>query len=400
MHKPLAEFADIFYGKSPSEVLDEEGLVPVFGTGGTYAKAVRALFSGPAVVLPRKGSLGSPHYSEGAFWPSDTTFAAIPKDGVDAKWLFYQLLCFELEKLNEATGVPSISRDWLAKIDIPDQRGEVPRLVRRVIEALDTQIEATEALIAKQERIRAGLMQDLFTRGVDENGELRPPREKAPDLYHETELGWLPRNWQTDCLANLSEKITSGSRDWASYYSLEGATFVRIGNLTRTRTAFRRGSLFQKVAPPKGADGFRTSLRSSDILISITADLGLVGLVPDSLGEAYINQHIAMVRLEDTELAGFTALSLLSKVGQDQFQRNNDPGAKAGLNLPTIERTLVHRAAREEALLIGEIIGHLDSEQDAVSDSLDRLHLWRVGLMQDLLTGTVSVEPLLEKEPA
>ena len=60
---------------------------------------------------------------------------------------------------------------------------------------MDVQIEATEALIAKQERLRAGLMQDLFTRGVDENGELRPPREEAPHLYHETEIGWLPKGW-------------------------------------------------------------------------------------------------------------------------------------------------------------------------------------------------------------
>ena len=61
---------------------------------------------------------------------------------------------------------------------------------------LDTQIEATEGLIAKQERVRAGLMQDLFTRGVDEHGQLRPPRDQAPHLYHQTELGWLPLGWE------------------------------------------------------------------------------------------------------------------------------------------------------------------------------------------------------------
>jgi type I restriction enzyme S subunit len=65
------------------------------------------------------------------------------------------------------------------------------------LRAIDTQIEATRALIAKQERVRAGLMQDLFTRGVDEHGQLRPSPEEAPNLYHQTELGWLPKGWGT-----------------------------------------------------------------------------------------------------------------------------------------------------------------------------------------------------------
>jgi type I restriction enzyme S subunit len=54
-------------------------------------------------------------------------------------------------------------------------------LAAEQLDAIDSQITHTEALIAKQERVRAGLMQDLFIRG--------PPREEAPELYRETELG-------------------------------------------------------------------------------------------------------------------------------------------------------------------------------------------------------------------
>ena len=77
------------------------------------------------------------------------------------------------------------------------------RAISRILRALDTQIEATEALIAKQERVRAGLMQDLFTRGINEHGQLRRPREEAPHLYYQTELGWLPKGWEAPELASL-----------------------------------------------------------------------------------------------------------------------------------------------------------------------------------------------------
>src|SRR5262245_6781358 len=107
MSEPLSSFADIYYGKSPADVVADDGDVPVYGTGGIYGKASTSLFSGPAVIIPRKGSLSSPHLSEGPFWASDTTYAAIPKRGVDACWLYYQLCQFNLESLNEATGVPS-----------------------------------------------------------------------------------------------------------------------------------------------------------------------------------------------------------------------------------------------------------------------------------------------------
>jgi type I restriction enzyme S subunit len=109
MSRCLRELADIHYGKSPSEVLTDESAIPIIGTGGVYGRALRAMYQGPAVVVPRKGSLGNPQYVDEPFWPVDTTYVVIPRSGVDAKWLYYSLAAFDLTKLNEATGVPSIS---------------------------------------------------------------------------------------------------------------------------------------------------------------------------------------------------------------------------------------------------------------------------------------------------
>jgi type I restriction enzyme S subunit len=70
------------------------------------------------------------------------------------------------------------------------------RKIATILSTIDTAIEKTEALIEKYQHIKAGLMHDLFTRGVLPNGQLRPPCEQAPELYQETAIGWIPREWK------------------------------------------------------------------------------------------------------------------------------------------------------------------------------------------------------------
>jgi type I restriction enzyme S subunit len=210
MCEALHQLADIHYGKSPAEVLDDEGEIPLFGTGGCFGRVSRPLFSGPAVIVARKGSLGTPHYSAAPFWASDTTFAVVPKPGVDARWLYHALSLFDLTRLNEATGVPSISRDWLRRIELKSELPEQRRHVAEILGTVDEVIKQTEALIAKQQQVKEGLMHDLFTRGLTPDGQLRPARAEAPDLYHETSLGWLPKEWESTTVGECLLGIDAG----------------------------------------------------------------------------------------------------------------------------------------------------------------------------------------------
>jgi type I restriction enzyme S subunit len=126
-------------------------------------------------------------------------------------------------------------------------------------------------------------------------GELN--REKAiPPLDDASVPYGLPNGWCWSRLGDLSHCVTSGSRDWAAHYSDEGAIFVRMGNLSRNSYRLRMDKV-QHVMPPSNAEGNRTRLEAGDVLISITGEVGLLGLIPDGFGEAYINQHTCLVRL-------------------------------------------------------------------------------------------------------
>ena len=129
--------------------------------------------------------------------------------------------------------------------------------------------------------------------------------------------------------------VTSGSRGWAKYYSEQGPLFLRIGNLDHGTISLKLNQV-KRVNPPKGIEGTRTRVRSSDILISITADVGMIGVIPAGLQEAYINQHIALARPVDGFSIKYLAWYLASDAGLHQFQQLQRGATKIGLGLDDI----------------------------------------------------------------
>src|SRR5690606_6351368 len=122
---------------------------------------------------------------------------------------------------------------------------------------------------------------------------------------------------------------------------------------------------------PRNADGQRTRLESGDILISITADLGILGVVPEGIGEAYINQHIALVRpILSAINPRFVGHYLASPAAQTYISKLNDAGAKAGLNLPTIRNLVTVKPPRCEQDLIATQLDEVDHRvENATAES-------------------------------
>ena len=299
----------------------------------------------------------------------------------------------DLKKLNQGTSINGIVRADLIKYSIELPPPHEQRRIAEILSTVDEAIEQTEALIAKYQQIKAGLMHDLFTRGVTPDGRLRPTYKQAPDLYKESPLGWIPKEWEVDNLSNLSHFITSGSRGWAEYYSDIGPLFLRISNLTREHINFRWDSLM-RVSLPKFTEGQRTAVLPNDILISITADLGIIGVAGDGIREAYVNQHIALVRPKvEPQVSRFLGHFLSTVLVQKQFLRLNDSGAKAGLNLPAVGKILIAKPLDDiETKRIATILDKTDQSIECHKHEVAKLRQQKQGLMQDLLTGRVRVK--------
>ena len=268
---------------------------------------------------------------------------------------------------------------------LPEQRR-----IAEILDTLDEAIRKTEQVIAKLQQMKQGLLHDLLTRGIDDNGELRDP-ERHPEQFKDSPLGRIPREWEVRRLADIAVFITSGSRGWAAFYSDTGPLFLRIGNLTREHINLRFESVMH-VRPPRGSEGKRTGVEEGDLLISITADLGIIGIAPADLGEAYVNQHVALIRLEHARAhSRWLGHYLAGRAGQRQFERLNDQGAKSGLNLPAVGWLQVALPPMLEQVRMARVLDDHDARIRQEKLTAEKLRTLKHGLMDDLLTGRVRV---------
>ncbi|MDT8385677.1 MAG: restriction endonuclease subunit S [Gammaproteobacteria bacterium] len=197
-----------------------------------------------------------------------------------------------------------------------------------------------------------------------------------------------PEGWVHTKLGKVAATVTSGSRDWAQYYSDSGAKFIRMTNLRRDGIDLNLDDLKFVDVKSDSADGKRTQLKHGDILISITAELGKIGWIPNNLGEAYINQHTALVRLKKKHSdSKFIAYLLSSKKMHNSINRLNDAGAKAGLNLQTIKSIPIVLPPIGEQAKIANILSTWDKAIEIVEKLIDNSRAQKKALMQQLLSG-------------
>lgn len=183
-------------------------------------------------------------------------------------------------------------------------------------------------------------------------------KEKPLPPISEEEIPYdLPEGWVWCRLGALTEIITSGSRDWAKFYSSSGSKFITMGNLSRGSFDLRLEKMRYVKVPQKG-EGTRTKLETWDFLISITGDVGNMGLIPENFGEAYINQHTALVRYIATLRGYFMGYYFLSPLAKEQFMEPQR-GIKNSFRLTDIQYMLVPLPPLDEQKAIVEKVNGL-----------------------------------------
>ncbi|WP_116969211.1 restriction endonuclease subunit S [Blastomonas sp. UPD001] len=305
------------------------------------------------------------------------------------------------------TGVPHVPKDLGRILELRFPEAELEQnTICNILDALDTQIEATEGLIAKQERVRAGLMQDLFTRGVDEHGQLRPPRHQAPHLYHQTELGWLPVGWKLSRLKDHSPLSGShlktgpfGSALKIEHWVDQGWPVITIGSLGEG--ILDRSELLY-VSDETAKRLWAYQLIPGDVVFSRVADVGRSVVIGQENNGWIMSSNLMRIRLDWKNIrATYLHLQLsFDAVLRNQIRRSINSGGRDVANAAILNALKFAWPLTDEQDRICEIAQTLETETEKRKAALLKLRLQKSGLMQDLLTGKVSVAPLLEQVAA
>ncbi|MBV6667811.1 restriction endonuclease subunit S [Xanthomonas euvesicatoria pv. alangii] len=285
-------------------------------------------------------------------------------------------------------------QDYLG-IEVPLADAPQQSKIAEILDTLDTAIHETEALIAKLKAVKQGLLHDLLTRGIDANGELRPPQSEAPHLYWRSSLGWIPKEWEVRLLDEVavrgsghtpSKSVSSywnGDIKWVSLADTHRLDDIYISETDKTITALGIANS-SAVLHPAG-----TVILSRDAGVGKSAVLAL---------DMAVSQHFMAWRCGD-RLKGLFLYFYLQRE-KPKFEAISVGSTIKTIGLPFFRNYKIALPSWREQDQIVECLMSMEMKQADSFTEFSKLKKLKSGLMDDLLTGRVRVTPLLDAATA
>jgi len=334
---------------------------------------------------------------------ASTGFAVLSaKDQVDAKFVLYSILSEyvtpQIETLVVGSNYPAINLNAVRGLQVLVPSFAEQTKIAEILSTLDKAIEQTEALIAKQQRIKAGLMQDLLTRGIDEHGNLR---SEQTHKFKDSSLGRIPMEWDLVPLISFASRSPDsfvngpfGSDLLASELQVEGVPVIYIRDI--------RPGLYQRVSTvhvtqTKANHLAACNVHCGDILISKVGDPPCDAALYTHQERAIITQDVIRIRPSNEVEANFLCHLLNSHVGRKAVKEIIIQGTRARVSLTEFKTLKLPKPHREEQLLIADALESVAQDIQQGQICLDKLKLLKTALMQDLLSGKKRVTSLLIK---
>ena len=416
----LGEVLPLSYGKSLVEkVRDANGNIPVYGSSGMLGRHCESLLSQPSLIVGRKGNVGSVYFSDGPCWVIDTAYFSTGSRLLHLPYFRYLLETLRLAQLDKSTAVPGLSRDDYSVVPVaipghPEQRRIVAEIEKQLT-CLDAAVAALKRVQANLKRYRASVLkaacegrlvqteaelarkegcpyetgEQLLARILKERrakweaGQLtkmlaagKPPKDndwkkkyKDPAPPDTTSLPELPEGWAWATLEQLTSLVTSGSRGWAEYYSESGPLFIRAQDINTDRLEL---NAVAHVALSAASEGTRTRVYSNDLLVTITgANVTKSALVNIELDEAYVSQHVALIRPVIENLGPYLYTWVVSPAhGRKVLEIAAYGAGKPGLNLDHLRSLVVALPPIAEQLRIQAELSTCVTVADSASSSI------------------------------
>ena len=307
----------------------------------------------------------------------------LPVKSYDSKFFYYAIMNLNIPNMGYRRHFPLFDKLSLPLPPLSEQQ----RIVERIEEFFAKLDEAKERLqeVADSFAVRkAAILHKAFM------GELTKQWRR--------ENGVSDESWEEKKGEDFFEYVTSGSRGWAKYYSDKGSIFVRMGNLNHGTIELDFSDI-QYVELPDQVEGQRSKLQKNDILISITADVGMIGLVREDM-DAYINQHVALARPKDNLYAEFLAWYFVSDVGLKQMQNKQRGATKIGLGLQDIRSIILKIPSLPEqheiVRLIDNLLARERAAQQATEQALASIDLMKKSILARAFRGELGTNKASE----
>lgn len=320
-------------------------------------------------------------------------------DTFDKNYFYYAVKSQELylKGQTSGSGIPHVDKEIFGKIEIHQFDRIEQAKISEILTTVDRAIEQTEALIAKQQRIKTGLMQDLLTRGIDEHGNLR---SEQTHQFKDSPLGRISVEWEMAPLLSFASNSPDsfvngpfGSDLLASELQAEGVPVIYIRDINPG--AYRRVSTVH-VTQAKANQLVACNVHFGDILVAKVGDPPCDAAVYTEQQRAIVTQDVIRIRSSKEVDPGFLCHLLNSHFGRNAVLGIITRGTRARVSLTEFKALKLPKPSHKEQNAVAEALESIQRDVQRREFDLSKLILLKTALMQDLLTGKKRVTALLD----
>jgi len=299
----------------------------------------------------------------------------------------YHALAFvasNLRKVAQGTTFEAVGGKDLRGLEFPDSPPHEQRRIAEILDTLDEAIRKTERVIAKLQQMKQGLLHDLLTRGIDENGELRDP-ERHPEQFKDSPLGRIPRGWEVKRVNQFSSTYAGGtpSREIATFYGGD-IPWVKSGEVNRDEILFTEETITKAALI---ASSVKWVEPETPLVAMYGATAGVVSWLKI---RATTNQAVLAFQVESAISARWLYWAL--KQATPSLLATIQGSGQPNLSKSVIERVrLLVPCDKREQEAIAHRIDEIHARMRSEDIELNKLRSFKQGLMDDLLTGRVRV---------
>lgn len=363
------------------------GDYPFFTSGDNILVHDEYLVDGEKLFLATGGKANIKFYDGKAAFSTDTY--VISSEKASTQYLYYYLLNqidFINSNLFTGSGLKHLQKNDFKKLklELPEDKPE-QTCIAQILSTADRAIAQTEALIAKYQRIKTGLMQDLLTKGIDEHGNIRSEQTHR----FKTEKGLrVPEGWEVDCLATLIKAVDAHPSHRTPPSVENGIPYLGIsdideyGNIDLKKCRKVSLSVLQE-------HNNRYQIRDGDIIFG---KIGTIG-EPKRLKawrEVTISANVILIQPHNTP--DFIFWLLNSEFMKTQVKNTIHSTTQPAFGMEKIRALIIPIPPKPEREQIEMILNKTEDNLISVRKRLYKLYSLKTGLMQDLLSGKVRVK--------
>jgi type I restriction enzyme, S subunit len=293
-----------------------------------------------------------------------------------------------------SAGQQRVQAEFFTHFRIPHIEPNEQSRIAAVLDTVDETIAATEAIITKLKQVRAGLLHDLLTRGLDEHGQLRDPIAH-PGQFTDSPVGRIPKEWMCSRFDRVLDGIDAGkSPDYSDQPAAPGDWGVlKVSAIWPEGFRPRENKRVTKAMHQVAA----YEIRNGDLLISRSNTyelVGLVCLVRNAPPRLMLCDKTLRLRLKaELGINPFFELLLQTRTARNQIEINatGTSGSMKNISQEVIRALCLAYPKVEEQQRILAAVSPIDYELDALRREFHKLIQLKSGLMADLITGHVRV---------